>query len=143
MGRGGAAPEGMEGMEMMMGGIAKDLHGPKNLGVNLTNGRVEGIISSATQSYREGLTFIGPENREDESNITQTAAQTVNNGVIVSLDKKSEWIVTGTSYITALTIAKGAEVKAPEGKSLTMLVNGKKTKIEAGTYTGKIQMVVN
>ena len=123
-------------------GGGNDLRGPKNLGLNFTNVRVEGIISSASQAYREGLTVISSDNRDELSNITQTAAETVNNGVIVSLDKDSEWVVTGTSYITSLTIEKGAEVRAPEGKGLTMLVDGKKTRISAGRYTGKIQMVV-
>jgi hypothetical protein len=93
-------------------------------------------------AYREGLTVIREDNRYELCNITQKAAETVNNGVVVSLDKDSVWIVTGNSYITSLTIAKGAEIKAPEGKSLTMLVNGKKTGISAGKYSGKIKMVV-
>jgi hypothetical protein len=135
-----AAASGAEGAGAMGGG--SDLRGPKNLGLTLTNVRIEGVISSATQSYREGLTVIREDNRYELSNITQKAAETVNNGVVVSLDKDSVWIVTGNSYITSLTIAKGAEVKAPEGKSLTMLVDGKKIKISAGKYTGKIQMIV-
>jgi len=136
----GAAPAGEGPGEP---GGANDLRGPKNLGLNFTNVRIEGVISSATQAYREGLTVIREDNRHELSNITQKAAETVNNGVIVSLDKDSVWIVTGASYITSLTIDEGAEVKAPEGKGLTMLVNGKKTKIAPGRYTGKIQMVVN
>jgi hypothetical protein len=136
----GAAPEG-EGGEPVLGG--NDLMGPKNLGLNFTNVRVEGIISSATQAYKEGLTVIGPDTREEFSNVTQTAAETVNNGVIVSLDKDSVWIVTGTSYITSLTIVKGADVKAPEGKSLNMTVDGVKMPIKAGTYKGKIVIRVS
>lgn len=119
-----------------------DLRGPKNLGLNFTNVKVEGIISSATQAYKKGLTLILEDNRRELSNITQTAAETVNNGVIVSLDKNGVWTVTGTSYITALNIAAGAQVKAPAGKTLTMFVNGKRTKIAAGKYSGKIKMVV-
>jgi hypothetical protein len=135
----GAAPAG-EGAVAPGGG--RDLRGPKNLGLNFTNVRIEGVISSATQAYREGLTVIREDNRYELCNITQKSAETVNNGVVVSLDKDSVWIVTGNSYITSLTIAKGAEIKAPEGKSLTMLVNGKKTGISAGKYSGKIKMVV-
>jgi len=119
-----------------------DLRGPKNLGLNFTNTSVEGIISSASQAYKEGLTLILEDNRSELSNITQAAAEPVNNGVIVSLDKNSAWTVTGTSYITSLNIAAGAQVKAPDGNTLTMLVNGKKTRIAAGKYTGKIKMVI-
>jgi hypothetical protein len=119
-----------------------DLRGPKNLGLNLTNVKIEGIISSATQAYKEGLTLILEDNRRELSNITQTAAATINNGVIVSLDKDSVWTVTGTSYITALNIAEGAQGKAPTGKTLTMTVDGKETAIKPGKYSGKIKMAV-
>jgi hypothetical protein len=89
------------------------------------------------------MTFIDVRNCEDMSNVTQTAHEPVNNGVIVSLDKDSVWTVAGKSYLTSLTIAEGAIIKAPEGKSLTMTVDGVKTEIAPGTYTGKIVMTVN
>ena len=50
--------------------------------------------------------------------VTKTAAEPINNGVIVSFDKDSVWTVAGTSYLTSLIIAKGAVNKAPEGKTL-------------------------
>ena len=87
------------------------------------------------------ITLILEDNRRELSNITQTAAEPVNNGVVVSLDKDSAWTVTSTSYITSLTIAEGAVIKAPEGKTLTMTVDGVETEIVAGTYAGKIKMV--
>jgi hypothetical protein len=67
----------------------------------------------------------------------------VNNGVIVSFDKKSVWTVAGTSYLTSLTVARGAVIKAPAGKTLTMTVNGVKTEIAPGSYTGKIVLKVS
>jgi len=120
-----------------------DLRGPKNLDLNLNNTKIEGLISSAVQSYREGLTVILEDNRHELSNITQTPAEAINNGVIVSLDKNSVWTVTGNSYITALIIADGARVKAPVGKRLTMFVDGRETEIRPGKYTGKIELVVD
>jgi hypothetical protein len=119
-----------------------ELRGPKNLGVNLTATSLTGQISSATQSYREGLTVITANNRLEMSNITQQAAPTVNNGVVVSLDKDSAWMVTDTSYLTSLTLAEGAQVLAAEGKSLTMTVDGVPTPVAAGSYTGKIVLTV-
>jgi hypothetical protein len=53
------------------------------------------------------------------------------------------WTVTGASYITSLTIAQGAQVKAPEGKTLTMTFDSVKKTIGAGTYMGKIMIAVN
>ena len=75
--------------------------------------------------------------------VTQTAHEPVNNGLIVSFDKDSVWTVAGTSYLTSLTVAEGAVVKAPDGKTLTMTVDGVKTKIAPGTYTGKIVITVS
>ena len=120
----------------------KDLDTPKNLGLTLVDTQITGVISSATQAYRQGLTLIDQSNRREMSNITQTAAPTVNNGVVLSLDATSRWIVTGTSYITALTLAQGALVEAPAGKTLRVTVDGKETELVPGTYTGKIVLTV-
>jgi hypothetical protein len=115
---------------------------PKNLGVNLKSATLTGQISSATQSYREGLKEITVDNWQDLSNITQKAAPTVNNGVVVTLDSKSAWQVTGTSYITALTLAAGAVLQGAKGKKLKMTVDGKETPVAPGTYKGKIVLSV-
>ncbi len=119
-----------------------DLRGPKNLGLNLKSTKLTGIVSAATQAYREGLTVILEDNRMELSNVTQTAAPAINNGVIVSLDEKSVWTVTGTSYLTALTLADGASLTAPEGKTLTMTVDGVETAVNPGAYTGQIVLTV-
>lgn len=140
-------PEGAVSVEQMSPVAARhngdDLKGAKNLGLALVNTQIEGVISSAAQAYREGLKVIYEDNRLELSNVTQTAAPTVNNGVVLELDKASSWIVTGTSYITALRIAEGAIVKAVDGKALTMLIDGKETAIAPGAYSGSIVMKVN
>lgn len=118
--------------------VMKDLDTPKNLGLTLVDTTITGIISSATQHYREGLTLIDESNRREMSNITQKAAPTVNNGVIVSLDRTSRWTVTGTSYITALELAPGAVVDAPEGKTLKVTLDGKAIDLASGRFAGKL-----
>ena len=118
--------------------VIKDLDTPKNLGLTLVDTTITGIISSATQHYREGLTLIDESNRREMSNITQKAAPTVNNGVIVSLDRTSRWTVTGTSYITALELAPGAVVDAPEGKTLKVTLDGKAIDLAPGRFAGKL-----
>jgi hypothetical protein len=55
----------------------------------------------------------------------------------------STWTVAENTSLSKLTIAEGAVVKAPEGKSLTMTVNGVETPIAAGSYNGKIVFTVN
>ena len=136
---GPGGPGGMPG-----GGMPPFMMGdaPKNLALNLKNTKLEGIVSSATQHYREGLKFLEETIREELSNVTQTPAPTVNNGVLVALDEKSIWTVTGDSYITSLTLAEGAVVKAPEGKKLEVTVDGKAAELAAGTITGKIHIAV-
>ena len=77
------------------------------------------------------------------SNITQTAAPTVNNGVHVCMDTNSTWVVTDTSYLTKLELGKASEVKAPAGKTLTMTVDGKETELlPGGGYQGHIVLTV-
>ncbi len=119
-----------------------DLKGAMNLGVNLVNTAVTGIISSAEQHYREGLAVITSGNRDELSNVTQTAAEPVNNGVVVTLDSASRWAVTGTCYLTSLTLAEGAELTGAEGKALTMTVDGAETPVAPGAYTGLIRLTV-
>jgi hypothetical protein len=63
-------------------------------------------------------------------------------GATVSLDAKSHWTVTKTSYLTGLTLAPGATVSAPTGSSLKMTVNGATKPIAAGSYKGKIVLAV-
>jgi hypothetical protein len=117
--------------------------GVKNLDLKFTNTRVNGVISAASASYRKGVVVIDASNYKELSAIKQTACEPVNNGVIVSFDKDCVWTVAGTSYLTSLTSAVGTVIKAPEGKTLTMTIDGMKTKIAPGTYTGKIVMNVD
>jgi hypothetical protein len=64
------------------------------------------------------------------------------NGVTVSLDSKSSWVINKTSYLTGLTVGQGANITAPKGFSLTMTVDGVKKTIAAGSYKGKIVITV-
>lgn len=115
-----------------------ELRGPKNLLVEMKDARVEGVISAAEQAYREGVTRIDQYNRLELSNVTQTSAPTVNNGVLVRLDRFSTWLVTGTSYITSLDLAPNAILKGAGGRKLVMTVDGVETAVAPGHYEGKI-----
>jgi hypothetical protein len=55
-----------------------------------------------------------------------------------TVDAGSKWEVDQTTSLSELTIADGATVVAPEGRSLSMTVNGVETPVKAGTYKGKI-----
>lgn len=135
MDAGAGPPAGMETNPEAQQGV-------KNLDLKFARAKVKGIISAATAAYKNGVTVIGVGNNREISAITQTAREAVNNGVILSLDKDCVWTVAGTSYLTSLTVAKGAVIKAPEGKALTMTIDGVKQAIAPGHYAGKIVMTI-
>jgi hypothetical protein len=64
-------------------------------------------------------------------------------GITASLDADSRWIVLETSYLTGLTVEKGASITAPEGRKVTLTVDGVEKKIKPGTYTGRIVLAVS
>ena len=59
------------------------------------------------------------------------------------LDSGSAWTLTGTCYITGLTLADGAVLKAAGGKRLSMTVDGVETPVQSGAYIGKIALSVS
>lgn len=66
-----------------------------------------------------------------------------NSKIAVTLTGGAVWKLSGTSSITSLKIEKGT-IKAPEGKTVTMTVDGVKTEIVKGkTYTGKINLTIS
>jgi hypothetical protein len=112
----------------------------KNLALTFKNAKITGIITSSfarhakREFYSDDYKLVGE--------VTNTPCAAINNGVIVSLDAASVWNVTGTSYLTSLTIAEGAVIAAPKGSSATMTVDGVETVIKAGAYKGKIVLTV-
>ena len=134
------APSPLPGAFPLRGFLGDELMGAKNLDMKLVKARVTGIISAANAAYKAGLTRITPENREELSNITQTAAKPVNNGVILSLDGKSVWTVTGASYLTKLVVEDGAVINSKNGP-VRMTVDGVETALKPGSYTGIIEII--
>jgi hypothetical protein len=63
-------------------------------------------------------------------------------GLKVSFDGNSTWVVDKTSYLTGLTVSRGATITAPKGYSVTMTVDGIDKPIKTGTYKGKIVLKV-
>jgi hypothetical protein len=54
----------------------------------------------------------------------------------------STWVVNETTNLSSLTIAEGAAIKAPDGKSLTMTVDRIGMAIRPGVYKGDIRITV-
>jgi hypothetical protein len=118
------------------------------LAVTFKNATVTGAVTTATYEHvlgpnGEAIDMNHPELYTLIGEVKNTYRATDNKkGVTVSLDEKSTWTVDKTSYLTGLTIADGASLKAPEGNSLTMTVNGTARPVKAGTFKGKIVLTV-
>ena len=151
---GGGPPEPAPGMdnpfagppsiEKIFGQDDLDNRNPKNLEIDLKKTRLEGVISSAVEKHRDDLEEITELTRFEMDEVKQTAAPTVNNGVVVHLDKDATWIVTGTSYITKLVMDPGAILKTVHGKKLVITVDGqeKENTIDGCEYSGRIVLDV-
>ena len=80
---------------------------------------------------------------QEIGHVTNTAKPTdTQNGLTVSLNATSRWTVTGTSYLTGLTLEKGAVIDAGT-KRLGLTVNGKAVKAKPGSYMGAIVLTAN
>jgi hypothetical protein len=120
----------------------------KNMGLTFENAEITGVITaSEARHFYEGEYYpkIGVNEFKAFSHVVNTPGPVVNNGVIVTLEKGSTWTVTGTSYLSKLTIAEGSNISAPSAQTLTMTVDGGDpiTDIATGTYTGNIVLTVN
>jgi hypothetical protein len=62
-------------------------------------------------------------------------------GLKVTLDAKSKWTVTKTSYLTGLTFESGT-IQPPKGYRLSMTVNGAPVLMQGGSYTGSIVLAL-
>jgi len=111
----------------------------KNMSLTFKDASITGIISSSTAKH--DVDTITSTEYIQLGQVNDTPSPAVNNGVIVTLDG-SAWTVTGTSYLTSLTIGDGSVINAPEGSSLNMTVDGIKKAIKPGTYKGNIVITV-
>ncbi|NTV91122.1 MAG: hypothetical protein HGA22_12305, partial [Clostridiales bacterium] len=95
------------------------------------------IVSGTAESWNAACKAEG-----FESYIADAKGYATVHGVKLTLDAASAWYVTGTSSLVELTVEKGSAISAPEGKTVTMTVDGKATEIKAGTYKGTIVISV-
>ncbi|GAA4671514.1 hypothetical protein [Phytohabitans rumicis] len=124
----------------ILGGGVGGLQG-KNLVLNFTGATVRGVISATLAMHNESpITF---DNHDQIGVVTNTAQPVVNNGVIVTLAAGSTWRVTGTSYLSRLTIDADSRVIGDDGRVPSMTVDGVATPITPGTeYRGAITLML-
>jgi hypothetical protein len=104
----------------------------QNLVLTLTGSRLDGVVSASATAH--AISSISASEYYELGRVTNTAQAAINNGVIVTVGGGSVWNVTGTSYLTSLTVDAGSAVHAG-----SMTVDGTATEIMAGTtYTGAI-----
>jgi hypothetical protein len=111
----------------------------RNLVVNLNHSSLTGVVTATTA--RHAVDTITALEYDHLGEITNTPAAAVNNGAQVSLSN-SAWTVTGTSYLTRLSVAADAKVVAAAGGKLSMTVDGVPTPIAPGNYRGQIVLAV-
>jgi hypothetical protein len=131
---------------------------PRNMSLKFVNADITGVISASTASHTlshieypvgldkdSGQPFDNKAHEKDYKylgTVTNTPKPAVNNGVIVSLDAKSRWTLTGTCYLTSLAIEEGSVINGLAGAKVVMTVNGVETTIEPGTHSGNIVLSV-
>ncbi|MCV2394313.1 hypothetical protein OEB99_08330 [Actinotalea sp. M2MS4P-6] len=127
------------------GGGGSGMSGPlpdgKNLVLTFDGTDVTGVLSASVSRHPQDT--ITAEDYELMGVVTNTAQPAVNNGVVVTLSGDSVWRVTGTSYLTSLTVGAAANVLGAGGAPVSMTVDGVATPVVAGaTYTGAIVVTV-
>ncbi len=115
--------------------------GDHEMVLTFKNCTVTGAITTGTTAHDQG------EPSADQWWLIGTVSSTYGPvekdlGTSASFDAASKWVVTENCWLSGLTIAEGAEVSAPAGKTLTMTVDGVETAIVPGAYTGKIVLTV-
>lgn len=103
---------------------------PVNVVLTFRNTDITGVISASTAKHLAPT--LTPDTRELLSEVTNQVSPVVNNGVIVTLEGRSSWTVTGTSYLSSLSIDTDARVIGE------MMIDGMSVPLEPGTYRGNI-----
>jgi hypothetical protein len=126
----------------LRGDFYNGMRGDLNMVLNFDGGSVEGVIS-ATLAVHD-VDTIDASNWWELGKVVNTPQAAINNGAIVSLANGARWTVTGTSYLTSLTLDATSSVTARGfGKSVTLTVDGTRTALRPGaTYTGALVLTI-
>jgi hypothetical protein len=112
-----------------------------NLVLKFAASKVTGAITATLAQHH--VATINSANWWELGHVTNTPQPSVNNGVIVSLAGGSTWTVTGTCYLTALSLDATSAVSGIRGEKVTMTVDGVTTAITRGSsYSGAIVITV-
>ncbi len=132
---GGGAPDGGGGP----GGPGGSSVG-ENLVLTLDHSKITGVITASRARHAKPI--ITSLDYKMLGEVTNKPGPAVNNGVLLTLNN-STWTVTGTSYLTSLSLGAGSEIKAPAGSKVAMTVDGNPKAISPGSYKGSIVISVS
>jgi hypothetical protein len=111
------------------------------MSVTLEHGTLRGAISTASAERAEGKPTAQTYNLIGKMKHTFGKGDGAN-GLEVVLGNNAGWTVTKTSYLTALSIGKGARISAPKGSQLALTVDGQPALLHAGSYQGALVLTV-
>ncbi len=113
---------------------------PQNLLLTLDRVNYSGAVTTGVQYHRNFKPGerIYIKDALEIGNVGVTPRGGLSNGLLVKLENGSVWTVTGESHITSLTVSEDSAVRAPAGKTLTMMVNGEVIAPAPGTWRGEI-----
>ncbi len=121
----------------LAGNFYNGMRGDLNLVLRFNASQLASVITATLAEH--SVAAITSANWQQLGAVTNTPQAAVNNGVIVSLADGSTWTVTGTSYLTALSLDATSAVAARPGRRVTMTVGGEETAITPGaSYAGAI-----
>ena len=105
-----------------------------DLGLVLDNVIYTGLISTTEAFHNQSV--IGHKDYDQIGVVNNTVCIPENAGIVVKLRNNTKWNVTGTGYVTSLTMDETSSIGDAK-----VFVNGEETEIEANkTYTGVIRI---
>lgn len=126
----------------LAGDVVHAMSGKGDMHVVLQNATLTSGISTATAAPRSGKEPTEATRDEIGDVVNTFGPHAEKCQISVFVDGRSHWVVDKTSYLNDLTIAPGASVAAPAGRTLSLTVDGVATPIKAGAYRGAIVLHV-
>jgi hypothetical protein len=102
--------------------------------------RLAGNLLYATDAG--ALAALSLEGAALEGTLQARAGDVAGHAPAVSLDGASRWVVTLSTRLSALTLASGAVLVAPEGETLALFVDGQPLPLAPGSYVGLVELRV-
>ncbi len=110
--------------------------------LSFENATAMGVISTSTTAPATGKEPTQETYREIGHVSNTVVLPGPDNGLSVTLDGRSQWTVTGRSFLSELTVAQGARIDAAAGHHLRLTVDGKARSLRPGSYRGSIVLDV-